>query len=282
MKWSTEEDDWFDYHAPYYVERRFSHGERCRENGEKSGDYRGRFFVRRTDKGFEYYCHNCGVGGVRNYSIKTLLERNNGREISKKEISLIFPPKNDWTLESKEWLDKYDVKEWEIDALNIYYTSHYGGRIVMPLLHNKDLKVVGFQARKIYPSEYPKYITKISKGEENVYFRNYQEGDSCICLVEDIVSAIKVGRCPQVSSLSLLGSPNKFPYDLGQELSSLYNSVIIWFDPDKHGLVKKYMSTITAHFPIKVGYILSEKDPKDYDDCTIEKFLTPFLQNEII
>jgi hypothetical protein len=149
----------------------------------------------------------------------------------------------------------------------------------MPLRTRGGSKCIGMQLRRLRddPVGSQKYLTFTAKGETNVRFRTYAEPRvDRICVVEDIVSAIKVGR--HVPSLALLGTWKRLPNALGLELESSCESVVFWLDPDKADLGRCYSNRVRSLFGLRSNHIIWPKgDPKDCHDSEIKKLLTDAL-----
>ena len=107
-----------------------------------------------------------------------------------------------------------------------------------------------------------------AKGRDDVFFwvlndRFYHQ----ILLVEDILSAIKVGRKSDCVALLYAYIPDKLVMNLAEQ----YEEIVFWLDPDKWnrmlGRVNRWRS-----FGVNVRCIRSNQDPKYYnDDEIIEK-----------
>jgi hypothetical protein len=256
-------DEWWDVYAPLGVDHRFNHGEACIYNGERTGDYRGRLFVKRTRQGWEYFCHNCGVGGFRKYTAKDLISMGqvpyslpvHGSESppdkGEGEVVWSLPNAAHFYPAARRWLHQYGITEEEREKYGLYCTNDFGGRLILPLRSRGGSRVVGFQARWMRLSEegndlvdkkkIKKYLTFVKPGETGVRFRNYTKARvDRVCVVEDIVSAIKVGR--HIPSLAMLGTWKRMPNSLGLELSDSCTSVVFWLDPDKADLGRRTSS----------------------------------------
>ena len=110
--------DVFDIDQPLNTQWKFNHEEGCKYYGE-GPDYRERLYVKRTDKGWVYYCHNCGAAGLKEYNsqqlLKTLLDQPRERVTIEYDLEekyeLSTAPLSGDTL---SWLYKYDIKDSEI------------------------------------------------------------------------------------------------------------------------------------------------------------------------
>lgn len=89
-----------------------------------------------------------------------------------------------------------------------------------------------------------------------------------IVVVEDVVSAIKVGRVG--TGLPLFGS--HMPPDWIARLVRLRPKVAVWLDPDKVLEARKLAKKIGLLLP-ETRTVETEMDPKDYSTEQIKEFL---------
>ena len=114
----------------------------------------------------------------------------------------------------------------------------------------------------------PKYINQEASGRDGIFFEINNRLANKIALVEDIISAIKVGRC--VSTRGLLYAT--VTDGLVRDLCTKYDEVIIWLDPDKKlYVVRKMQRYRTLGYKVKSIYTL--KDPKYYSDDEIKTLI---------
>lgn len=259
-------------------ERSYNHGEDCLQYGEHSGDYRGRLYVKRTEYGWIWYCHNCGGSGRKvDYSGREITF--GGIEKSTRFSKILSGTwrkspsgqsfKLPWDFDRQipeiglRWLNKYITKE-EIGEYGIGW-SNYFGRVVLPIY--SEGRLVAYQLRKVDQRKGPKYLTFKEKGVRNVVFTSGvgNNGD-CVCIVEDILSAIKVGRV--VRGLALLGSPPSLP----PIIQYLGGDVKIWLDKDKLKTGIRYRDQLQL-----MGYesqvIITQQDPKAYTTEEVQQWL---------
>lgn len=289
----------FDIHAPLDQERKFNHGEIEDPNPEDCGDKRERFYVRRTTKGWLYHCFNCGIKGFKGISAKeyaTNFRDSVGQfgirsihprlQVSGDQV-FSLPRQAPMSREGREWLDKYGITDEEEERYGIYYTDEYAGRIVLPIYEQRRLPPYcqGYQLRRLSGDrKFPKYITRKKEGETLRFWARKEQStnDSTTVVVEDILSAIIVGR--QCQALSLLGSPKKLPDDVFSLLQSRPGNIAFWLDPDKFAgsidYAKRFISLDSGGR--NVVAIRSDKDPKDYSDEEIRIYLQRAFPNGTI
>lgn len=174
--------------------------------------------------------------------------------------------------EGYAWLYKYGIEDEEIKSFGIAYSERYK-RLILPVFN--DTKLVYWQGRNLFKAtkDNPKYLNIRQSGAKNVFFKRCCERHSDIfsntlVVVEDIISAIKVGR--YFNSLALLGS--YFPIDILNEFKD-YDTIIIYLDSDKWKTsikAAKHFNQITGKRFI-VRY--HEHDPKELSDEEIITFI---------
>lgn len=160
---------------------------------------------------------------------------------------LVYPNRLSDTLppENKAWLRKYGLTDEEIalfkydplDRRHIYQVADYG-------------ELVYYEARSI--DKTPKCI---SHGEKPTHILNLLS--DTICLVEDIVSAIRVSRF--VSSMPLFGAHLHDP----AKIAKLYGKAIVWLDYNKGDVAFKMAEQLEAR-GVVTSVVLTALDPKEH------------------
>jgi len=128
-----------------------------------------------------------------------------------------------------------------------------------------------YQARRVDPTDLPKYITIAPKGRGRVTYHHFSSGSDTLVIVEDILSAIKLGR--HCDTIALLGT--SFHDD---DLLSIgkYKRVIIYLDDD-NAQVKRMQRKLKR----RISYLCDDVqiyhsggvDPKDLTDAEILEVL---------
>jgi hypothetical protein len=262
--------------------------EEARFNHEECGDTKQRLYVRRTRSGWLYHCHNCAPkfsGFMRHTGVMTPEETikiaTNVIDITNKVASKKTLPKDfvpDIPLAGWQWLQKYEITPKETEFYGIGYSPGYN-RLVLPVYNLSGL--VGWQGRALKAVEkgYPKYMTFANGEQPRLWFdsrhgvkfrREYLETNK-IVFVEDIISAIKVGR--QVRTVALLGSyvrPELIQWMQAVQKLQGRMRFFLWLDPDKrvesHQIVGKLKS-----LGINISVIATDRDPKEESSATIQE-----------
>lgn len=243
------------------------------KNHDDCGDTRGRLYERDTPKGILWYCHNCGKGGLRfkdGLTPKEVIKLciPDGRE-GTSEVRLPHDATYALPTTALAWLYKYDLDDYEIDTMRCCYSPSMN-RLILPIY--KDDQLVYWQGRNlgVCDKKNPKYINSKKKKGEDCYFNmcdNTGMTDT-ICIVEDIISAVKVGRA--CDSIALLGS--YIPMNLIRYIVH-YDQILIWLDYDKQKESIQFSKRLRELTGKDIRCIITEQDPKMYSTEEIEKYV---------
>lgn len=162
-------------------------------------------------------------------------------------------------------------------------------RIIIPLynyVRNHDQKIVcmhltGWIGRcyKTFTKEErqekrrPKYIIQKARGEyERLFFtapREYGFSQyTPVLFVEDVFSAMRINDTMAHETVALLNT--HLPYSLVNNYRD--NTMIIWLDPDMRPTTIKWLKRYQS-LGFKMGYIFSDKDPKELDQYDIRRLI---------
>lgn len=224
---------------------------RCAENGrDRSGDNLGVYSDGHS------YCYSCGY--TTNATSSSKLRQQAKQEL--KEIpALPEDVSNKIGRIAYEWLLQYFSPEnfprclWSVSERKLYFMLEGGA----------------YQYR--YFGDNPKHPKWVSYGiNENlihiVSSRMELSNSRCLVLVEDIISAMKVGH--HIPTLCLFGSNISL-----KRLATLkllgYSKIIIWLDWDKKEYAIK-AAQLAQSIGLQTRVIHTKLDPKDYDHETIK------------
>lgn len=258
-------EDWFDPLAPMGVGIRYRHPGCC-DGKDKA------LVITRFDRGWLWKCHRCQEKGVRfadNLSPSDYQKWQQTpkptRNRTENQIQLPADFTHNIPSQGLAWLYKYRLTDQNILKWKIGYSPMLK-RVIMPVYNKGEL--VYWQGRTLTTPnkrDNPKYINVMKSTRDSIYFWNLR-GTDRIVLVEDILSAIRVGKI--CSSIGLLYA--YVPDDLVFQCSSKYKDVILWLDWDKNDRVfdrvKRYR---TLGLPVKS--IMTKNDPKAYSDAFINE-----------
>ena len=254
-------DDYFDPSAPRGQPTRYIH-EGCSKRGDKT------LVITLVQDGWVYDCHRCGLRGFRDLngmggSVVARFARAIFNPVPLVVEQLTLPERHqdpDPALVNKAdtWLMSFGITEEEKkNAIKCYVDN--STRLVFPVYNNAD-ELIYWQSRGFRQNE-PKWMNQRAAGKENVYFEVVCSSGSVpsgvVTLVEDIISAVKVGRvCP---AIALLGSyiPDKLIWDL----TTRFKRIIIWLDFDKRAYTIKRVKRF-QEFGLPVLSVFTKDDPK--------------------
>jgi len=261
------DERYFDVDAPQDVTLRYLH-EGCSDGKDTC------LVVTKTNSGWAYYCHRCKLKGFKPVhglppSKVAALFRAQQRKQSTlvrqvqlpKDFTTEIPP------EGLVWLYRVGITDYEISFFGIGWSKSYG-RVILPVYQGR--KLIYWQGRYVGKDEsMEKYVNQKQVGREDTYFRNEPRVTSGrIVMVEDILSAIKVGRVSNCIGLLYAYVPDA----LVVKLRERYDEIVIWLDPDKSLYTLRVLKRLRA-FGLPVRRVYSPKDPKYYNEEEIESFL---------
>ena len=164
-----------------------------------------------------------------------------------------------------EWLKRYGITNKEIITNRIGWSAFYEN-LIFPVFDVSD-NLLFYQGRSFSSNrDKPRYSTQ--GYAEKVFHIIGSDGTDICVLVEDIISAIKVGR--QISAMPLWGSNLSIERII--RLSKLTHNLVIWLDADKATYAMSRRIRALPYFE-SVRCVLSLNDPKEYNDEAIQRFL---------
>jgi hypothetical protein len=257
-------------------EKQLNHSEHPEYGDGSCTDTRGRLYVRTTAAGSTvWYCHDCGRGSrtfrenkrTPSETVAYFKQLQAGKTLIQTRV-IHLPPDmtSELPIPALVWLHKYGITKEEIEIFRFGWSPSYK-RLILPVWHED--KLLYWQGRTFsqVTKENPKYLNIRQSGVKNVYFENFT-GNRILCIVEDILSAIKVGRF--CDSLALLGS--YLPADLSRIMES-YDRVYLWLDEDKWKTSIHAMQKFTQLIGKPIMPIKTVLDPKELSDQVIQQLL---------
>jgi hypothetical protein len=162
-----------------------------------------KLYLTGTEQGVIGHCWRCGAGGGKSFRATNYIKKRSNLVLDKDDIHL--PP--DMTTDPLEchplmnvWLGKAGITKAERELHAIGWSEKRQRAILPIFMHGK---LVAFQERRLLPNDNgPKYLTTRIKGVRHPLFQvgpNYHGG--VMVIVEDILSAIKVGRVANATAL---------------------------------------------------------------------------------
>jgi len=192
-------------------------------------------------------------------------ETNNGDHKSDNHIDLPGDCSRILSPVAVKWLQKYDLTTNEIYGSGNFFWSEERDSLIYSVFDSSG-NVLMYQER--YMGASPTRVRFITKGFPEDVFHFIGNNANSVTLVEDIVSAIKVGR--HTTALPLWGS-NISQHRIAR-LCKMFKTINIWLDNDK----KLYATSArqrAAPFFHRAYITMSTFDPKVYDDEQIKQFL---------
>lgn len=257
---------------PLYTEERYCH--------EECGDTRDRLYVKRIPRGWLLHCFNCGWSTFKpsdTNNLSDLKERLNARLYikggsSSQQVSLSLP--HDFCGEIPTtgilWLNKYNISQEDARRYRLGYSEKLN-RLILPL-YDEQGQLIFWQGRGLAKptKDFPKYLNMRGPKGKYAVFKGQADPLDSVCLVEDILSAIKVRGSGMVDSIPLLGSHianNLLPY------LNPYGKIYLWLDYDKRFESIKYSQRIRTLTGKPCHSIITELDPKEYSCAEICGYL---------
>ena len=265
----------FDPTAPLGVPRRYRH-EEC------SRGKRPCLIITRTESGWFYCCHRCGIRGYRGLdglspaavrqwfgSRRTPPPRAEAREVRlPDDFTPELPPA------ALAWFLAFGLDEGMLSEYRIGY-SHAYARMIFPVYMRGRLCY--WQGRTFGPitGDNPKWLSVRLPRHEDVWFvarRRRAEDHGVgpeVVVVEDILSALKVSYVR--TAVALLGS--YIPDSLMWRLRDRGAGVTLWLDRDKTDRALHYMRRFRA-IGVPTRIRSTTMDPKAYSPDRIQTILS--------
>jgi hypothetical protein len=204
-----------------------------------------------------YYCMACGYYKRKN-TLNRVRDLTASNELKSSGVCDGITLNKTLATEAKKWLLGYGLTEVEMKQ----FTYDYENEVLY--LYASDSYRVGRTFAKAASTRY------ISKGRKPVL--TYGTGDFCV-LVEDILSAIKVGR--QYAAIPMLGAK---PSDDVVNALKGYESIVLWGDADKmrENIVVRNKLSERLNKPVKLCF--TSLDPKEYSNLEINYYITNALK----
>ena len=251
----------------------FSHHERCPQCAQLGKD------IAKDNLGVwkdgHKYCFSCGWKDngpglslerlmARHQQIKLLEDKRenkkNGRVVSLPDDFTVDIPQT-----ALEWLKSYEITDAEIEENWIGWSPQHE-RLIFPVF-DKWNNLLMYSGRDFSARDgRPKYHTE--GFPEKVFHVLNDDGDDCVCIVEDIVSAVKVSRV--VPAMPLWGSILSTKRMI--TLSDIFKVLIIWLDHDKQEYALKQSIKARPFFD-DVKVIGTDHDPKVFCTSNIKEIL---------
>ena len=186
-------------------------------------------------EGYRCYCHRCGEGGwhAKHVSLEeriaALTAAHKEDQYDRVELPSLEYSHAEWSPQARLFLYRAGMSEREAQGLGIGYHSGMQ-RVFLPIMAGQHL--LYWQARGFDP-ERPKYINP--RVDRSRIVAAFGVGETTV-LVEDYLSAWKIGKAGDASAWALLGT--SVPDPILAQLVSSRGRVVVWLDPDEAGQSK--------------------------------------------
>lgn len=261
--------DWHEILALHPELKELDDGEQTHinhPNCPSGADRKRRLYIKRDDEALLGMCHHCGQSGGWKLGRKSYIRR----KATTKTVRKLYLPRDHVTSSDEchvlanVWFNRYGITQEERDHYGLGW-SGYWKRAILPVWQGGQL--VAFQARRLLPEDDgPKYLTRKLEGYERPFFTGGW-GDSSLdfstmVVVEDILSAIKVGRYCTTTAI-LNGT-------LSQEvvagvLRFKPTRVVVWLDDDNPAIRQSQRRIMRRVAPYADVYRINNigADPKE-------------------
>ena len=248
-------------------------GHKTRSQCHECGTTDKSLIVNHSHKAYNAYCFRCGSqpfemkGEMSLEELKQMKELNHAAHTSKLKLALPEDFSHDIPLEGRLWLYSGGITESTWKEFGIGYSESLR-RVILPVYNDKKA-LVWYQCRAVFKGQSPKYIQP-SDGRDTVIFKcgNSISNKQCV-IVEDILSAIRVGK--HTVAASILGT--KITTSQAQALSQ-FDTVVTWLDSDKAGVKGAQAIRKTLQLVTRVTNVVTKKDPKCLSDEQIRQELS--------
>lgn len=210
------------------------------------------------------YCFRCDASDVVFKQISTAERIANLQNSARNEKAVEYGRlPDDFTKElpdgARLWLWKASLLPSEWDEMGIGYSTSMR-RVILPVRDTAG-RLMGCQARAIYPGQTPKYL---NTSKSCMYLRQGRD-PSTLIICEDMLSAARCGR--HVHGAAICG--------VSMDLTDLsfctqYRNVAVWLDPDRAGIngAAKILRKLQLINP-NARTISSRADPKNLPDAEL-------------
>ena len=248
----------------------FSHHEECPECSVKGLDRAGDNLGVWEDG--HKFCFSCGYYESNGDSLrlenvsKRLTEKQEKGKVKGATHIPVLP--SDFSFDLPEvaikWLRQYEITDEEIKQHRFGW-SNEDHSLVFPVFDSANNLCMA-QRRRFIPGR-SRYFTS-GLPDSVFHILNAGPDDLSICVVEDLISAVKVSRV--VPAMPLWGS--QISQNRAWHLGSRFENLLVWLDADKTEYAIRKRNSLTPFFN-SVRVIITEQDPKCYTTEQIKEIL---------
>lgn len=248
---------------------RFSHHEpcpKCRENGrDRRGNNLGVY-----DDGSKY-CYSCGYHSHGKPTIPVAIQLEQQLPSS---LSLPDDVEPYYPAQCLVWVGQYELNKNDLYTNKCLWSEHLQ-RLIFPIYSSEGRELLAWQGRYFGTDRAkPKWF---SYGKLDTVFHifNRERSRGSLVVVEDIVSAIKLGKVGH-AVMPLFGS-----YISQKKMASLKlltAHLTIWLDPDKYKEAVKFCKEANI-ISLPCTVVNTDKDPKEVSFEELDRTLKSCYNN---
>lgn len=229
-------------------------------------------------KGYSCHCFRCGFHGFIPHGVQSIADiKRREDEYRSQDFSkgLVLP--SDYTLDippqHMTWFLKYGVSAELATEYRVGFSESME-RLVLPVYSNAEL--VALQMRTTRDGLKPKYLNPFGPKVSNAVFWAGKPKNRVGVIVEDILSAIKVGQYLRCASILGTNMTDARAIQIASEL----DHALVWLDNDKagsRGWIKA--RTALSLVGVQCTRVRSERDPKTYTRAEIKSHILKAVYN---
>jgi hypothetical protein len=248
--------------------------------------------ITRKEDGFLWHCFRCAKSGFfRDRGASPQQVQEIAKNASKKKVDnrpdrVVLPADYTDVLPPKALVQMYDLglEDEDLERFDIGWSPSHS-RIIIPVYKYWRMvqtgglaptwakKLIGLTGRKLddTPEDKPKWWSQRQKDIKHPRFIGLPTKilyPRQVVIVEDVFSAIRISTTGRIS-IALLTT--YLPYELYPSLKGW--DVRIWLDQDAYSKATKYQSAL-GQAGVTATTILTDNDPKEYDNDDIETAIT--------
>jgi hypothetical protein len=233
--------------------------------------------VSNNHKGVSFFCHRCGrkefhFHGPR--SIKEIMATRVAEDAIRLAPSIAMPkdavPLDEGPQEAWQWVLRGGLTPEDATGLYGLKWHEKTRRVLIPI--GPADRLTALCGRAVF-GERPKY--RMLAGKADSFFRSPHKDVQCTVVVEDVLSAIAVGRAG-ANGIAVLGTA--ITAEHAAAIATGTSTVVGWFDPDKAGNTAwQRLRSRMALYPVNLHRITSTEDPKALHRHVLRGLLEPYL-----
>lgn len=264
--------DWLEIakNIPQGGNRRMACSESCGQDNSQ--------LVSHSHKGYNRYCFRCQAHQfVPHGQLRIADIERHKRERAIMDARVPTLP-DDYTLDvpvrKMFWYLQYGIDADLAREYRIGYSEKLD-RIVLPVYEEEELTAL--QMRAVDKWIKPKYLNPHGPKVSSAVFQSHTDNNGITVVVEDILSAIKVGKVAHTTSI--LGT--NMTDARAMKIAKQNHTAILWLDNDKAGHNGRVDAVRQLQMQgLEVYTVQSERDPKKYNTDEIKLYLRGMKKND--